>query len=186
VTALLGRLRLSRLELILAVVAVAVVGLDLILIAGYTAAEEQRDRLQRQVAAVESSMSTMRRPDDLETLKREVADIEARLVANPETFPKEIDNLGINALIANAASQTGVEISKRETGAQATERFGNNEYRSAKYSIVARGDLKQVMLFLNKIETSAYSTLVVNGQSATLQNNVWSIQIDMTAYAQKG
>jgi hypothetical protein len=130
-------------------------------------------------------MATMRRPEALETLKRELAEAESRLTNNPSTFPKEVDNLGINALIATAANQTGVEVAKRETGTQGVERFGTNEYRSVRYSVVARGDLRQLMVFLNKLETGPYATLVINGQSATFQNNVWTLQIEMTAYAQK-
>lgn len=175
--------RFRRAEMILIVLVASVLVLDLALLGGYSYAEEQRDRAQRQVTAIEASLGKMRRPDDLEALKREVADIEARLANNPTTFPKEVDNLGINALIATAATQTGVEVSKRETGAQAVERFGNNEYRASRYSVVARGELKQLMIFLNKLETSQYQTLVINGQNATIQNNVWTLQIEMTAYA---
>jgi hypothetical protein len=185
VIALLRRLRLRRLELVLLLLASGALVLDLVLLAGYSYAEDQRDRAQRQTLAVESSLATMRRPEALEALKRELAEAESRLANNPSTFPKDVDNLGINALIATAANQTGVEVAKRETGTQGVERFGNSEYRSVRYSIVARGDLRQLMLFLNKLETSQYATLVINGQSATLQNNVWTLQIEMTAYAQK-
>lgn len=183
--ALIRRWRLSRLEIGLLTFVVAALALNLVLLAGYAAVEDQRDRIQRQTLAVEASMATMRRPDDLETLKRELAEVEARLATNPSTFPKEVDNLGINALIATAAAQTGVDVAKRETGAQGIERFGNNDYRSVRYSVVARGDLRQLMVFLNKLETSQYTTLVINGQSATFQNPVWTLQVEMTAYAQK-
>jgi hypothetical protein len=185
VTRRLRRLRLRRLEAVLLGLVVALLLVDAVLLVGYSAAEEQRDRLQRQTLAVESQLATMRRPDALEALRRELAAAEARLAESPNTFPKEVDNLGINALIATAAMQTGVEISKRETGIQAIERFGATDYRAVRYSVVARGDLRQLMLFLNKIETSPYTTLVINGQSALFQNNVWTLQLEMTAYAQK-
>ncbi|MCS6802310.1 MAG: hypothetical protein RMM58_12875 [Chloroflexota bacterium] len=181
----LRRLPLSRLEAVLLALVAAALVLDLVLFAGYSFTEDQRDRVQRQTLAVEASLATMRRPDDLEALKREIAELETQFATNPSIFPKEIDHLGINALIALAANQTGVEVAKRETGAQGVERFGNNEYRSVRYSVVARGDLRQLMVFLNRLETSQYTTLVINGQSAIFQNNIWTLQIEMTAYAQK-
>lgn len=181
----LSTFQVRRTEAMLAVLLGLIVLINLVLLYGYVSAEDRRDRTQQQVVAVEAAVTKMRRPEDLDALKKELAELEAKAASSPNTFPKDIDNLALTGLIVNAARQTGVEISRTEIGAQGTEKFGNDDYRSFKYTILARGQLTQMAPFLNRLETGGFNTLVVTGQSYQLTNSVWNVTIDLTAYAQR-
>lgn len=179
-------IRLTRLQTILAVaVALMLIG-DLVLLMGYAWAADKSESTQRQVAAVEQSMTRLRRPEEVESLKQQYAKAEDELNTTPNAFPKDVDTLALNTLITNSARLTGVDIAKVETGSQSVEHFGSGDYRAYKFTVTARGQLNQMILFLNKLETSNFTTLIISGQAYTLQNNGWNVIIELTAYAQKG
>ena len=178
-------LQLTRRQQALAGVAALILVVNLVLLFGYVGAEERRGAAQTQVSAVERQVNGMRRPEDIEALKRELSDVENQLAGSSSFFPKEIDSLAVYGLVANSARQTGVELSGMQNGAPTTEKFGANDYVAIRYAVTVRGQLGQVVAFLNKIETSGISTLIVNNQTYTFGANGWTAVVDIIAYAQK-
>lgn len=176
---------LTRRQQTLAAVAALVLITNLVLLVGYVGAEERRSDAQQQVLVVERQVNAMRRPEDIDALKRELSDVENQLAGSSSFFPKEIDSLAVYGLVANSAKQTGVELSGMQNGAPTTEKFGANDYVAIRYAVTVRGQLPQIVAFLNKIETSGIATLIINNQNYSQGANGWTAVVDIIAYAQK-
>ncbi len=79
-----------------------------------------------------------------------------------------------------------VEVRDVKTATLEQEKVGDRVYEAHRYSMVARGDLAQVMDFLKRLDAANLDTLVIKSATLTQPKDFVSLGLAFTVYTQPG
>ena len=185
--------KLSQLQLLLLVAAVALIGLGVYFTVAIVQQVRAASDLETQVAEVESDIATIENQYDLDALEAELAALQSQVDA--AVFPKssEVENIQINDLVIYALQKTGVQGQSFIPDSPTDVYLNSNEtlYKAFIYEVGATADkLPGLYEFLEQLEVDApYETLVIKDViiefivATDEQPAYWTITIDIIVYA---
>lgn len=185
--------KLSQLQLLLLVAAVALVGLGVYFTVVIVQQVQAASNLETQVSDVEGDIASIENQYDLEALEAELAALQSHL--NAVAFPKAngVENIQINDLVIHALQDADVQGQSFLPEGPTNVFLNNNEtvYEAFIYEVGATADkLPSLYAFLDELEVNApYETLVINNViiefivATEEQPAYWTITLDIVVYA---
>jgi hypothetical protein len=130
----------------------------------------------------------------LTTLQATVDKINAIAAANPgndpllheAAFPAQPPNLQLAGIVLDSATTSGVAAGSLQSTTLGTDQVGNNTYRTVTMNLTVTGTLPQVLAFFDRVERGGIRTIVFDNMHVEPSNGKWTVQIQLTAYAQPG
>lgn len=180
----LRSVRLSRRELLwvalLFVMLMGVVGVWQL----YGSAQEERDGVERLVRAQRSRVQRLRNIPDVESLRREQAELGAKLTSAEASFPARVDTVDLTNLFLRAGQKNGVELVAVQRADAVAEVLGKTSYQSVKYTVLARAPLESVSGFLKDVEEGEFATLRAEAIDLSSGEESWDVRFNVVVLAQ--
>lgn len=180
----LRRVQLSRRELLwVALLFVMLIGIVAIWQL-YGSAQEERTIVERLVRAQRGRVERLRNMPDIESLRREQADLEAKLSSAEASFPTRVDTVDLTNLFLRAGQKNGVELVAVLRADAVAEVLGKTNYQSVKYTVLARAPLESVSGFLKDVEEGEFATLRAEAIDISSGEESWDVRFSVVVLAQ--
>lgn len=168
-------------------------GVALLLVAGflfqnYRQAQARNDKLGKQVLSSERTASNLKKDFDVATLEKKKADITQELDGPKNPWYKNFESLDVDNLITTSAVQTKVEVVKLTLNKVSKEKIGNIETTVESRHVQVRGELANIIRFIDQIERGPLTALRLGNIQITQIKGVWngSLDIDLLYLAPQG
>ncbi len=179
----LRRLRLSRRDLMLVALLLALWVAVFMLWQNYQDAMAERDIVGRMVRTQTSRLERLRNLPAAEALRAELTDLDAKL-SSAVFFPQRVDTVDLTNLFLQAAQKNRVELMGVQGADAAVEALGKTNYQAVRYSVQAWGALESISGFLKDIEEGAFVTLRTEAISLVGGKEAWDVRFNVVVLAQ--
>jgi hypothetical protein len=99
-------------------------------------------------------------------------------------FPPQPPNLQLAGIVLDSANASGVSAGTLQSTTLGTDKVGDNVYRTVTLNLTISGTLPQVLDFFDRVERGGIRTIVFDNMHVEPSNGKWTVQIQLTAYAQ--
>ncbi|MCL5074513.1 MAG: hypothetical protein M1136_02520 [Chloroflexi bacterium] len=164
---------------------ILLVVVNLALSALYIRTEQRRSALSQQVISATAELEKTRKEMDLTALKKELAETQAQLASPQASFPRDVQGIELLDEVLYLAEESRVQIVSIQSLGSGTEKLGATEYRLMRYSLQVRANLPDLIIFLNKMERSRFTTLVMDNLVISLTAKTAEMGLQLVVYAQK-
>lgn len=173
----------SRLQLILIVAIVALLGLNVFLAIGYFGAVSRKASLQSDIDKQEDTIAGMPTQADVDHKTNERDEAERRLEEEAD-IPREIDPLELLDHIISVVQQAGLDSYTYIPGSEKTEYIGGNTYTAVTYAITTKERLSELVDFLELIEELPYDTITTRDVLLTSAGETWTLRFNLVIITQ--
>jgi hypothetical protein len=101
-------------------------------------------------------------------------------------FPLQPPNLQLAGIVLDSATASGVSAGTLQSTTLGTDKVGDNVYRTVTMNLTITGTLPQVLDFFDRVERGGIRTIVFDNMHVEPSDGKWTVQIQLTAYAQPG
>lgn len=153
-------------------------GLALLILTGflfqnYRQAQARNDKLSKQVVSVERTASNLKKDFDVAALEKKKAEINQELSGPGNPWHKNFESLDVDNLITTSAVQTKVEVVKLTLGKASKQKIGNVEANIELRSVQVRGELANIVRFIDQIERGPLSALHLDNIQINQVKGIW-------------
>ena len=153
-------------------------GLALLIFTGflfqnYRQAQARNDKLSKQVVSVERTASNLKKDFDVAALEKKKAEISQELSGPGNPWYKNFESLDVDNLITTSAVQTKVEVVKLTLGKASKQKIGNVEANIELRSVQVRGELANIVRFIDQIERGPLSALHLDNIQINQVKGIW-------------
>lgn len=166
----------EKLLLILTVVLALVAAL---LFQSYRKAQASQEKLRNQLVGVERGVDSLKKDYDLESLRKKQADLVEELAGGGNPWSKKFSSLDIDNLITNSAVQNKVEVLRLNLGKDTKKKIGNIECQIELRQVEVRGELANIVRFIDQIERGQFPSLRMDNIKIGLSKGIWNCTFDL-------
>jgi ABC-type transport system involved in cytochrome bd biosynthesis fused ATPase/permease subunit len=152
-------------KLIIATVIIILLVVYYLLGTGYMKRSQEREALTSQIADVTQTVSEL--PEPAQDLELRLAEAQASLAAEQDTFPSQMNSTQVINAILELADDCEVKAIPLITQPWAIEAVGEHNYHIFRLNLALEGSLAQLLTFVSELENGEFKTLVVENLSIT-------------------
>lgn len=176
-------MKLKPYERVLVVAAVVLVVATVFLFQGYRQARASKDKLGTQLGGVERGINSMKKEFNVEALEKKRDDLTRELAGAQNPWAKNYESLDVDNLVTTSAMQTRVEVVRLNLGKDSKKKLGNVEYQVDLRQVQVKGDLANIVRFIDRIERGQFPTLRMNNIKVSLVKGTWSGAFDIELWS---
>lgn len=176
-------MKLKPYERVLLVAAVALVLATVFLFQGYRQTRASKEKLSTQLGGVERGINSLKRDFNVEALEKKKADFTQELAGAQNPWARNYDSLDVDNLVTTSAVQSRVEVVRLNLGKDSKKKLGNVEYQVELRQVQVKGDLANIVRFIDRIERGQFPTLRMNNIKLSLVKGTWSGAFDIELWS---
>ena len=180
--------KLKPYEKILLFLGIALLVSTAFLFQNYRKLLTSNDKLSKQVLSQDRTVSNLKKDFDVAALEQKKVALTKALSASDNPWYKSFESLDVDNLITKSAVQTRVGVVKLTLGTASKQKIGNVEPSVELRRVQVKGDLANIIRFIDQIERGPLTTLHLDNIQITQVKGVWngSFDIELRYIAQQG
>lgn len=176
-------MKLKPYERVLVVAAVVLVVATVFLFQGYRQARASKDKASTQLSGVERGINSLKRDFDVGALEKKKANLAQELASGQNPWGRNYESLDVDNLVTTSAVQSRVEVVRLNLGKDSKKKLGNVEYQVELRQVQVKGDLANIVRFIDRIERGQFPTLRMNNIKVSLVKGTWSGSFDIELWS---
>lgn len=176
-------MKLRPYERVLAIMAAVLVIASVFVFQSYRQAQIEKGKLSKQLAGVDRGVASVKRDYDLDALRKKQADLTEELKGPGSPWFKKLESLDVDNLITASAVQNRVDVVRLSLGKDSKKKIGNVEYQVDLRQVVVKGDLANMVRFIDQIERGQLSALRLSNIKMNLVKGTWNGSFDVELWS---